>query len=168
MCGHSTPFLLALPRYGVTLESHVKLLLYFVWLRISDEGSIPETRILSVPILKWCINLSRHIIFVFLLSQNVFLFKKTKTDYFVAPPLILGTVLLYLRSPKGGCCSISDDLYCSDCTSKNSFFLNYSNVTFDLGWSRSGCLTGVECWLYFCNLSWRQSECLYHCYFVVT
>ena len=25
-------------------------------------------------------------------------------------PLFLGSVLLYLRSPKGGCCSILDDL----------------------------------------------------------
>ena len=31
---------------------------------------------------------------------------------FVNPPF-LGCVLLYLRSPKGGCCSISDDLTCS-------------------------------------------------------
>ena len=29
------------------------------------------------------------------------------------PPLFWGSVLLYLRSPKGGCCSISDDLPCS-------------------------------------------------------
>ena len=29
------------------------------------------------------------------------------------PPLILGGALLYLRSLKGGCCSISDDLSCS-------------------------------------------------------
>ena len=28
------------------------------------------------------------------------------------PPLFWGCVLLYLRSPKGGCCSISDDLPC--------------------------------------------------------
>ena len=28
----------------------------------------------------------------------------------VTPSLILGSVLLYLRSPMGGCCSISDDL----------------------------------------------------------
>ena len=29
------------------------------------------------------------------------------------PPKFWGCVLLYLRSPKGGCCSISDDLSCS-------------------------------------------------------
>ena len=28
------------------------------------------------------------------------------------PPYFLGCVLLYLRLPKGGCCSISDDLTC--------------------------------------------------------
>ena len=28
------------------------------------------------------------------------------------PPLFWGSVLLYLRSPKGGCCSVSDDLSC--------------------------------------------------------
>ena len=32
---------------------------------------------------------------------------------FVAPLLIWDSVLLYLRSPKGGFCSISDDLSCS-------------------------------------------------------
>ena len=29
---------------------------------------------------------------------------------FVTPPLIQGSVLIYLRSPKVGCCSISDNL----------------------------------------------------------
>ena len=32
---------------------------------------------------------------------------------FVAPPLIWGSILLYMRSPMCGCCSISDDLSCS-------------------------------------------------------
>ena len=32
---------------------------------------------------------------------------------FVPPPLFWGWILLILRSPKGGCCSISDDLSCS-------------------------------------------------------
>ena len=35
------------------------------------------------------------------------------------PLLILDSVLLYLRSPKGGCCLISDDLSCS--------YLEYQN-----------------------------------------
>ena len=32
---------------------------------------------------------------------------------FVTHLLFWGCVLFYLRSPKGGCCSISDDLFCS-------------------------------------------------------
>ena len=32
---------------------------------------------------------------------------------FDPPPLFWGWILLILRSPKGGCCSISDDLSCS-------------------------------------------------------
>ena len=36
------------------------------------------------------------------------------SGWFCTPPprLFWGCVLLYLRSPKGGCCSISDDLSC--------------------------------------------------------
>ena len=33
--------------------------------------------------------------------------------WFWTPPLFWGWILLILRSPKGGCCSISDDLSCS-------------------------------------------------------
>ena len=33
--------------------------------------------------------------------------------WFYNPPVIWGSALLYLRSPKGGCCSVSDDLPCS-------------------------------------------------------
>ena len=40
---------------------------------------------------------------------------------FVPPPLFWGWILLILRSPKGGCCSISDDLSCFCVLSK---FLN--------------------------------------------
>ena len=32
---------------------------------------------------------------------------------FVTPPPILSLNIAFLRSPKGGCCSISDDLSCS-------------------------------------------------------
>ena len=39
-----------------------QLLNYFVWLRITDEGSVPELRIWSILLiksdLKWCIHLS--------------------------------------------------------------------------------------------------------------
>ena len=48
--------------------------------------------------LKWWIHLSRS-----LYSYSI---------SFVTP-LFMGSVLLYLRSPRGGCCSISDDLSCS-------------------------------------------------------
>ena len=45
--------------WGITFQ----LLNYFVWLRITDEGSIPEIRIRSILLiksdLKWCIHLSR-------------------------------------------------------------------------------------------------------------
>ena len=38
---------------------------YFVWLRITDEGSVPEMRIWSILLiksdLKWCIHLSRSL-----------------------------------------------------------------------------------------------------------
>ena len=48
---------------------------YFVWLRITDEGSVPEMRILSILLiksdLKWCIHLSRSL---YLYSNIQFLF----------------------------------------------------------------------------------------------
>ena len=47
------------------------------------------------------------------------------------PPLFWGCVLLCLRSPKGGCCSISDDWYCS-CKKRNKIEANKSK------WNRTG------------------------------
>ena len=42
---------------------------YFLWLRITDEGSVPEMRIWSISLiksdLKWCIHLSRSLFFNF-------------------------------------------------------------------------------------------------------
>ena len=42
---------------------------YFVWLRITDEGSVPEMRIWSIllikPDLEWCIHLSRSLFLYF-------------------------------------------------------------------------------------------------------
>ena len=42
---------------------------YFVWLRITDEGSVPEMRIWSILLiksdLKWCIHLSRSLFLYF-------------------------------------------------------------------------------------------------------
>ena len=42
---------------------------------------------------------------------------------FVTPPLFWGSVLLYLRSLNGGCCSISDDL---SCTHINLYVLDFA------------------------------------------
>ena len=46
---------------GITFQR----LTYFVWLRITDEGSVPEMRIWSILLiksdLKWCIHLSRSL-----------------------------------------------------------------------------------------------------------
>ena len=44
--------------------------------------------------------------FIFCLNYMMF-------PFFFVLPLFWGSVMLYLRSPKGGCCSISDDLSCS-------------------------------------------------------
>ena len=45
--------------------SHFNFLNYFVWLRITDEGSLPEMRIWSILLiksdLKWCIHLRRSL-----------------------------------------------------------------------------------------------------------
>ena len=45
------------------------ILNYFVWLRIADEGSVPEMRIWSILLiksdLKWCIHLSRSLFLYF-------------------------------------------------------------------------------------------------------
>ena len=52
-------------------------------------------------------------------------------SYFVKiiwPPLFWGCVLLHLRSPKGGCCSISDDLSCSCSMNKILFQLQKGNM----------------------------------------
>ena len=47
------------------LDITFQLLNYFVWLRITDEGSLPEMRIWSILLiisdLKWCIYLSRSL-----------------------------------------------------------------------------------------------------------
>ena len=42
---------------------------------------------------------------------------------FVFPPTFWSSVLLYLRSPKGSCCSISDNLSCSSYSKWPSFDL---------------------------------------------
>ena len=43
------------------------------------------------------------------------------------PPFFWGSVLLYLRSPKGGFCSISDDLSCSCLLSTLTFAISFEH-----------------------------------------
>ena len=61
-----TPSLLASAWFGTSLSN---ILDYFVWLRITDEGSVPEMRIWSILLiesdLKWCIHLSRSLFLYF-------------------------------------------------------------------------------------------------------
>ena len=61
-----TPSLLALACFWTSLSNNLD---YFVWLRITDEGSVPEMRIWSVLLiesdLKWCIHLSRSLFLYF-------------------------------------------------------------------------------------------------------
>ena len=53
--------LLASASFGTFVTSLLNFLNYFVWLRITDEGSVPEMRICSILLmtsdLKWCIHL---------------------------------------------------------------------------------------------------------------
>ena len=58
--------LLASVSFGTFVTSLLNFLNYFVWLRITDEGSVPEMRIWSLLLmksdLKWCIHLIFFII----------------------------------------------------------------------------------------------------------
>ena len=68
--------------FGVSLFMHFRyhistFLNYFVWLRITDEGSLPEMRIWSILLiksdLKWCIHLIRSLcIFPNIYNGNIF------------------------------------------------------------------------------------------------
>ena len=53
ICGFITPSLLALPCFGTF--GH-KFLTYFLWLRNTDEGSVPEMRIWSISLIKSVLN----------------------------------------------------------------------------------------------------------------
>ena len=59
---HPFWLLLDLTLFVITFQ----LLNYFVWLRITDEGSLPEMRLWSILLikscLKWCIYLSRSLL----------------------------------------------------------------------------------------------------------
>ena len=64
-----TPSPLALASFGTFWALFFNLFDYFLWLRITDEGSIPEMRIWSILLiksdLKWCIHLSRSLYLYF-------------------------------------------------------------------------------------------------------
>ena len=62
----NTPwYFLGFACFGNWLASFFKFLNYFVWLRITDEGSVPDMRIWSILLIKsdikWCIHLSRSL-----------------------------------------------------------------------------------------------------------
>ena len=60
---------MALACFALFLGITFHLFKYFVWLRITDEGSVPEMRIWSILFiksdLKWCIHLSRSLFLYF-------------------------------------------------------------------------------------------------------
>ena len=60
-------FILASASFGTFVTSLFNLLNYFVWLRITDEGSVTEMRIWSILLmkfdLKWCIHLDLFLYF---------------------------------------------------------------------------------------------------------
>ena len=64
---YTIPFGFSLFRYFWDIV--FPLLNYFVWQRITDEGSVPEMRIWSIlwikSVLKWCMHLSRSLFFIF-------------------------------------------------------------------------------------------------------
>ena len=61
----SNTILLASPCLGTFMISHFQLLKLLVKIRITDEGSVPEMRILSILLIKsdfkWCIHLNRSL-----------------------------------------------------------------------------------------------------------
>ena len=70
-------------------------------IRLSVYLTVPQTTALQI---SFSLDLS---------SSRVILSKLYDVPVgFVFPTSFLGSVLLYLRSPKSGCCSISDDLCC--------------------------------------------------------
>ena len=75
---------LALPCFGTFLALLFNVFNFFVWLRITDEGSVPEMRIWSILLiysdLKWCIYLSRSL-YLNLIEKTANLFTKV----FVTP-----------------------------------------------------------------------------------
>ena len=68
------PLILVLALFGTFFGITFQLLYYYVLLRITDEGSVPEMRIWSIlkikSDLKWCIHLSRSLFSYFSLTFN--------------------------------------------------------------------------------------------------
>ena len=72
--GFITPSLLALTSFGIFGVLYFNFCYYCLWLRITDEGSIPEMRIWSILLiksdLKWCIHLSRSLYIVYKIQSK--------------------------------------------------------------------------------------------------
>ena len=68
-----TPSRLALACFGTLGSSLFNFLNYFIWLRINDQGSVPEMRIWSILLIKsdikWCIHLGRSL-FLYIYKQK--------------------------------------------------------------------------------------------------
>ena len=86
-------------------------------------------------------------------------------SFVTPPPLYWGYILLYLQSPKGGCCSISDDLSCSYTKmywnqGKKLLCLNFVI----LNWSSAGFISGIyfSATFYFDKIMWQW--CVYSCW----
>ena len=71
---HTIPLVLVC--FGTFWASLFNFFNYFVWLRITDEGSVPETRIWSILLIKsdfkWCIHLKRSLL-LHSLEKNILL-----------------------------------------------------------------------------------------------
>ena len=76
--------------FGTTLSNFWN---YFVWLRITHEGSVPGVCIWSIVLiqsdLKWCIHLSRSL-FLYLHESKSYILSPASTPYFCIIVLIRG------------------------------------------------------------------------------
>ena len=54
--------------FDTFVASLYNFVIYFIWLRITDEGLVPEMRIWSILLIKsdikWCIHLSRGLFYI--------------------------------------------------------------------------------------------------------
>ena len=113
---YTIPFSLSLFWYfwGTTFN----FLNYFVWLRITDEGSVSEKRICSILIgkydFKWCIHLSRSLFFYlnFISSGSKIVKRLRRRQY---DPLIIETTIGLVLGP----CTALCRLFLKHCTLTN-------------------------------------------------